>query len=95
MMAYKIIKMPAPPARATYVRWVLENGHVPGVLSGAELRGKAKRFGASYYRSRMVAEQHAAEHGDVRAELVYVPDYQRRCRVWVGGDNEFVRIVLE
>lgn len=35
-----------------YRRHVIEHGHWPGTLSGAELTGKAKEYGASYARSR-------------------------------------------
>ena len=42
----------AVSARATYVAHVIEAGHRAGVLSGAELRGKAKRYGVSFCRAR-------------------------------------------
>ena len=66
------------PARATYLRHVLEAGHRPGVLSGAELRGRAKRY-ASYWRARKRAVAIAYQHG-IRDDLVLIKS--RWARVW-------------
>lgn len=76
------------PMRAHYIRRVLDCGHVPGVLSGALLQGKARRYGASYARSRARAAAIAAQVG-VMSALVPVDvgtqskPMRRLCRVWV------------
>jgi hypothetical protein len=88
-----IITIPAVavPARATYIAHVLEAGHRPGVLSGAELRGKARRYAGSYCRSRDKAAVLAAAHG-VKQGLV-LGDNRRWTRVWTL-DGAPVRITL-
>jgi hypothetical protein len=80
----------AIPARATYLRHVLEHGHQAGVLSGAELRGKARRY-ASYWGARARASRVAAEHG-VRSDLV-LSATRRWTRVWTL-DGQPVQLVL-
>ena len=46
-----------------YASHVLHNGDTPGVLSGAELAGKAKEFGGWYARQRARVEAVARKHG--------------------------------
>ena len=70
----------AVSARATYIAHVLEAGHREGVLSGAELRGKAKRYAGSYCRSRAKAAVIAADYG-VEENLVLSAS-RRWTRVW-------------
>ena len=81
----------AVSARATYVAHVLEAGHRAGVLSGAELRGKAKRYAGSYCRSRAKAAVIAAAYG-VTDGLVLSAS-RRWTRVWTL-DGAPVRITL-
>ena len=81
----------AVPARATYIAHVLQSGHRPGVLSGAELRGKARRYAGSYCRSRDKAAVLAAVYG-VQVDLV-LGDNRRWTRVWTL-DGAPVRITL-
>jgi hypothetical protein len=85
------IPVSAVPARATYIAHVLQAGHRPGVLSGAELRGKARRYAGSYCRSRDKAAVLAAAHG-VKQGLV-LGDNRRWTRVWTL-DGAPVRITL-
>jgi len=81
----------AVSARATYVAHVIEAGHRAGVLSGVELRGKAKRYGGSYCRARAKAAAIAAAYG-VRRNLVLSAS-RRWVRVWTL-DGAPVRITL-
>jgi hypothetical protein len=87
------VTLPPPPMRGRYARHVLEAGHEPGVLSGAALRGRARRYGGWYYRIRRRVMEHAAAHG-VEARLVMLPDRKRSARVWVSSDGAPVRVVI-
>lgn len=77
------------PARATYLAHVLELGHKPGVLSGREIRGSARRH-SSYWRMRMRATQIAAQHGIKRGKALI---NGRWSAVWMRGED-CVQIVL-
>lgn len=74
--------------RASYIRYVLDCGHIPGVLSGANLKGKARRFGGSYARSRAIAANIAAKAG-VKQDVILLDvgtkdkPTRRHCRVWI------------
>jgi len=70
-----------------YRRHVVESGHVPGVLSGAELRGRAKFYGASYARSRRAVFD-ALE----RAYGIRVGTAVHNAKVWVDAADR--RVVL-
>jgi len=85
------IPVSAVPARATYIAHVLEAGHCAGVLSGAELRGKARRYGGSYCRSRDKAAQLAAAYGVTNGLVLSAS--RRWTRVWTL-DGAPVRITL-
>jgi len=96
-----LVTVPASriPARwGWYQRHVLEDGHQPGVLSGAELEGKAKQFGGSYANSRSAVEALLAEYG-VRSELVLMANGKRSpkrvSRVWVTEDNQRALVVID
>lgn len=68
----------ALPRARYYARHVAENGHVPGVLSGAELRGNASKYGSRYGKMR----------GRVAAALKpfgIVDGYHGRARVWLDA----------
>jgi hypothetical protein len=92
-MTTTIITIPvsAVPTRATYIAHVLQSGHRPGVLSGAELRGKARLYAGSYCRSRDKAAVLAAAYG-VTQDLI-LGDNRRWTRVWTV-DGAPVRITL-
>ena len=85
------------PGRA-YARDCLENGHVPGVLSGANLQGTAKKYGRGYARSRENLTVWLEDVYDVTNELVLMNAYgdtRRWCRVWVDvGSGERVQLVV-
>lgn len=67
----------------SYQRDVIERGHIPGVLSGGELRGKASSYGASYERTRNLIRAIIFRLYGVEDEVVYLADRSRYARVWV------------
>ena len=79
--------------RATYVRHVLTAGHRPGVLSGAEIRGRARQWAAGYYRARSQAVALAAAAG-VSSAVVLDPERHRWVRVWTR-DGAPVQLTLD
>jgi len=87
------VTLPPPPTRGWYARYVLRNGHVPGVLSGAEIKGKASQYSGWYWRARQRVIEHAAEHG-VYAKLVLDPERHRWVRVWVNEEGQPVRVYV-
>ena len=66
--------------RGDYLRQVIRNGHVPGVLSGANLKGKAKRYGAGYARQRKRAEAVVSQYG-IRSGFALINSHWSR--VWI------------
>jgi hypothetical protein len=80
--------------RSHYARHVAEQGHVPGVLSGAELRGKAKQYGASYARMRRRVEGLLSLRG-IHSALVLDAHSKRYVRVWVDGSGAPVRLSID
>lgn len=76
------IRVPEPNWRGRYAKYVLLNGHIPGVLSGAELVGNAKKYGASYAIQRKKAESYLIKYG-IESRLVLVGKPKRWSRVWV------------
>jgi len=90
----KKIEIPASDVPARFGRYqihVLEYGHIPGVLSGAELAGRSREYGDRYAASRHAVARFVAQYG-VRAALV--PSLPGRPRVWVDADGNPVEIVL-
>lgn len=85
------------PPSATYIADVLHYGHIPGVLSGANLKGKARKYGAHYARSRGQAMHIASQYG-VKATYVLLDrgtpgkPKPRHCVVWAkdGAPAELV-----
>lgn len=77
-------KMPEFP-KGNYARHVIENGHKPGVLSGAELKGKAKKYGGWYARKREEVQSFLAQYYCVRAETIYDFNRSRWVKVWIDG----------
>jgi hypothetical protein len=93
-MKTKKIEIPASkvPARfGHYQMHVLTNGHIPGVLSGAELAGRAREYGDRYAASRRAVCRFLEQYG-VRSALV--SSLPGRSRVWVDDDGNPVKIVL-
>jgi len=90
----KKIEIPAKEVPAQFGRYqihVLVNGHVPGVLSGAELAGRSREYGDRYAAARRKVAQFAFQYG-VRAALV--SSLPGRPRVWVDENGQRVKIVL-
>ena len=79
------------PRRGEYLRHVITEGHRPGVLSGAELAGKARQYGGWYSRQRDVAEQLVAPYG-VASALTLINS--RWCRVWSDAQGQQVRLQI-
>lgn len=77
--------------RGEYAVYVAENGHIPGVLSGAELRGKAKHYGAWYAKKRGETAAFLSQHYGVTDRLVLINS--RWCRVWVDERGQPVRLI--
>ena len=73
--------------RETYQQHVIEEGHLPGVLSGAELKGKAKDWSSSYKRSRQGVGAKLNRYG-IYSTLIGGK------RVWAEGDLTPVRLYL-
>ena len=91
------IKAGTHPGR-DYAAHCVQSGHVPGVLSGAELEGKARYFGARYRDSRDRLAAWLESRYGVTDDLVLadVGGVRRWVRVWVNSRTaEPVRLVLE
>lgn len=99
-MTLETVTIPASrvPPSATYIADVLHYGHRPGVLSGANLRGKARKYGAYYAKARRTAEALAKEYGvsvgyaSINRGTATAPAH-RNCRVWVK-DGKPVELVV-
>ena len=75
-----------------YMTHVVDAGHHPGVLSGAELQGKAKKYGGSYARTR--ASVIAAVYQLTGISDGYALIDSRRARVWVDKAGERVELTV-
>ena len=86
-----------PRPLGDYQAHVLQNGDTPGVLSGAELHGLARQYGARYAHSRAAVEALAARVGvEADLRLVQTTRGMRWARVWVRmNTGEPVRLVIE
>jgi len=90
----KTIEIPASevPARfGSYQLHVLCRGHVPGVLSGAELQGRAREYGDRYAASRNAVRRFVAQYGVTDAIVRSIPGCPR---VWVDTEGQPVKIKL-
>jgi hypothetical protein len=91
----KRVEIPASEVPARFGRYqlhVLEYGHVPGVLSGAELRGSAREYGDRYEDSRWGVRQFVKQYGVTDAIVLSIPGHPR---VWVDEKTgQPVEIVL-
>ena len=90
----KTIEIPSsqvPSRFGRYQLYVLEYGHIPGVLSGAELRGRAREYGDRYAASRRAVAKFVAQYG---VRTACVPSLPGRSRVWVDTEGQPVKIVL-
>lgn len=76
--------------RGNYAEHVVSNGHVPGVLSGAELRGKASEYGTWYAKKREEVIHDIYMAADV--EVGYLK-YNRK--VWVDSAGNPVELDID
>lgn len=64
----KVIEVPKENFKGRYEAHVANNGNLTGVLSGSELKGKAREYGGWYFRKRQeVIEKVAALGVEPRA----------------------------
>lgn len=83
------------PRLTDYRRHVVKYGHLPGVLSGAELQGKAKNYGGSYARSRdYVADVLRREYA-VYNRLILQGSPARWQRVWTDSKGQPVALKIQ
>ena len=75
-----------------YMTRAVELGHQPGVLSGAELRGKAKKYGASYAQTRANVSRAVRQLTGISDGRALVGS--RWARVWVDEDGERVELTV-
>jgi hypothetical protein len=90
----KTIEIPSSHVPSRFGRYqlhVLCRGHIPGVLSGAELAGRAREYGDRYAASRQAVARFLAQYGVTSA---IVPSLPGCPRVWVDGNGQPVRIKL-
>lgn len=81
-----------------YARHVIEAGHEPGVLSGDELRGKARKYGGSYarMRGRVMRAISAASSGAIRSAIVLHEQRRRHVAAWASTQTgAIVRVELQ
>lgn len=68
-----------------YAKHVIRHGHVPGVLSGSELTGKARQYNVGYAKQRAKAAQLVASFG---VQIGYAKnENSRNVRVWVSAET--------
>lgn len=71
--------------KGEYAEHVVNNGHKAGVLSGGELKGKARQYGRWYAGKRKEVEQAVYEHTSGRITVGRVLINSRWCNVWVSA----------
>jgi hypothetical protein len=90
----KTIEIPSSQVPSRFGRYqlrVLCKGHIPGVLSGAELAGRAREYGDRYAASRQAVRRFLAQYGVTDA---IVPSLPGCPRVWVDEAGNPVRVKL-
>lgn len=87
------ITVPATIARGSYQQHVVRHGHIPGVLSGAEIRGKARSYGGGYARSRARVAATLRALG-VTQSMILHPESRRWTRVWTDATGQPVRLAF-
>jgi len=94
MTTLKKIEIPASDVPARFGRYqihVLEYGHIPGVLSGAELSGRAGEYRDRYAKSREAVEKFVARYG---VRVGTLRSSRGRPLIWVDADGNPVEIFL-
>lgn len=74
-----------------YVRHIVTHGNRPGVLSGGELRGKARKYGHTYRQTRQRVTRALERHG-IRSGIALVDS--RWSRVWIDADGQPITVDL-
>jgi hypothetical protein len=90
----KTIEIPSSQVPSRFGRYqihVLCKGHIPGVLSGAELQGRAREYGDRYAASRNAVRRFVAQYGVTDAIVRSIPGCPR---VWVDTEGQPVKIKL-
>jgi len=90
----KTIEIPSSQVPAwfdSYQLHVLCKGHIPGVLSGADLQEHSRKYGDRYAASRNAVRRFVAQYGVTDAIVKAIPGCPR---VWVTEDGYPVRIKL-
>ena len=75
-----------------YMERVIEAGHLPGTLSGANIGGKAAKYNTNYARTRARVVDAVEEVLGVTAGHALVDS--RWAKVWVGADGQRVELTL-
>ena len=76
-----------------YMAHVVDAGHQPGALSGAELRGKAKKYGAGYAQTRANVIRAVRQLTGISDGYALVGS--RWARVWVDEAGERVELTVK
>lgn len=84
------IKKTEFPFRGYYAQYVLENGHIPGVLSGSNLQGNARLWGGWYADQRLRVCRWASDYA---CNYQILSENRRWTRLWSDHDRP-VRFIL-
>ena len=76
-----------------YMTRVVDAGHEPGVLSGAELRGgKAKKYAAHYAQTRSKVSSAVRQLTGINSEFALIGSLW--VRVWVDEEGNRVKLTV-
>jgi hypothetical protein len=85
--------LPKELRRSDYAIRVIDYGHEPGVLSGAELKGNAKKWSGKYAAKRAEVVKAMAALG-VYSEQILCPNRRVGIRVWTDGEGNPVEVTV-
>jgi hypothetical protein len=85
--------LPKELRRSDYAIRVIDYGHEPGVLSGAELKGNAKKWSGKYAAKRAEVVKAMAAFG-VYSEQIICPKRRVGIRVWTDGEGRQVEVTV-
>jgi hypothetical protein len=85
--------LPKELRRSDYAIRVIDYGHEPGVLSGAELKGAAKKWAGKYAAKRAEVVKAMAAFG-VYSEQIICPKRRVGVRVWTDGEGRPVEVTV-
>ncbi len=89
LISIKVPKKQLPKHWGSYQEHVFYNGDVPGVLSGSELKGKAKQYGGKYHHSRLEVSSWVKDNFKISDLLIFSLEKRRYVRVWVSKNRKF------